>query len=282
LREAKGSYRIPAMLANLHTHTRRCRHAANEPDRAWVEAAIEAGIRTLGFSDHCPWPRDAPPVPPPGFRSGVRMDPEETEDYVSSLLALRGEFAGRIDILIGFEVEHLPARIAAQDELFARFPVDYLICGQHYVGDGSDEWRGDWSGAPTADEARLAAYVDRCIEAMESGRYLYLAHPDVLNFTGPDEAYARHMGRLCDCLAARGLPVEVNLLGLSDGRHYPSERFLRLAAEHGNWATIAVDAHRPAALRAAAAGDEARALALCARCGIAVREPPLPAVRRPR
>ncbi len=130
------------MLANLHTHTRRCRHAAKEPDRAWVEAAIGAGIRTLGFSDHCPWPRDAPPVPPPGFRSGVRMDPEETGGYVESLLALREEYAGRIRILIGFEVEHLPARIAAQDGLFAPFPVDYLICGQHYVGDGSDEWNG--------------------------------------------------------------------------------------------------------------------------------------------
>ena len=53
------------MLVNLHTHTRRCRHAAKEPDRAWVEAALAAGVRTLGFSDHCPWPRDAPPVPPP-------------------------------------------------------------------------------------------------------------------------------------------------------------------------------------------------------------------------
>ena len=265
------------MLANLHTHTRRCRHAANEPDRAWVEASLAAGLRTLGFSDHCPWPRDAPPVPPPGFRSGVRMDPEETGEYVASLLALREEYAGRIDILIGFEAEHLPTRIAAQDELFARFPVDYLICGQHYIGDGSGEWLGDWSGSPTADEARLAAYADRCIEAMESGRYLYLAHPDVLNFTGPDEVYARHMGRLCDWLAAHDSPVEVNLLGLADGRHYPSERFLRLAAEHGNWATIGIDAHRPDAIREAVAGVEARALALCARCGLAVREPPLPA-----
>jgi histidinol-phosphatase (PHP family) len=204
------------------------------------------------------------------------MDPEETEGYVSSLLALREEYAGRIDILIGFEVEHLPARIAAQDELFARFPVDYLICGQHYVGDGSDEWNGDWSGAPTADEARLAAYADRCIEAMESGRYLYLAHPDVLNFTGPDETYARHMGRLCDCLAALDSPVEVNLLGVADNRHYPSERFLRLAAEHGCRATIGVDAHRPAALLEARFGVEERALGLCARCGLPVDEPPVP------
>lgn len=260
------------MLANLHTHTRRCRHAALEPDRAWVEAALEAGYRTLGFSDHCPWPR-TPPLPPPGFRSGARMDPEEAEGYVSSVLALREEFAGRIDILVGFEVEHMPGRIAAQEELFARFPLDYLILGQHWLG---EEWEGAWVGAPSPDESRLARYVERCIEGMESGRYLYLAHPDVIHFTGPDAAYERHMGRLCDWLAAHDSPVEVNLLGLADGRHYPSERFLRLAAGHGNWATVGIDAHRPDAIREAASGVEARALALCERCGLAVREPPLP------
>lgn len=262
------------LKANLHTHTRRCRHAADEDDRAWVEAAIRAGIAVLGFSDHCPWPRDAPPLPPPGFRSGVRMDPEETEGYVQSLLSLREEYKGRIRILIGFEVEHLPLRIAAQDALFARFPIDYLICGQHYFDDGSGEWRGDWSGAPTEDESRLAAYVDRCLEGMESGRYLYLAHPDVINYMGPDRIYRRHMERLCGRLAALGSPVEVNLLGLWGRRHYPSERFLRLAADCGCKAVIGVDAHEPARLLDPA--PEAEARALCARVGLPIVEPELP------
>lgn len=261
------------LKANLHTHTRRCRHAADEDDRAWVEAAIRAGIAVLGFSDHCPWPRTEP-LPPPGFRSGVRMDPEETEGYVQSLLSLREEYKGRIRILIGFEVEHLPLRIAAQDALFARFPIDYLICGQHYFDDGSGEWRGDWSGTPTEDESRLAAYVDRCLEGMESGRYLYLAHPDVLNFTGGDDVYARQMSRLCGWLAAHDSPVEVNLLGLWGRRHYPSERFLRLAADCGCKAVIGVDAHEPARLLDPA--PEAEARALCARVGLPIVEPELP------
>ena len=259
------------LKVNLHTHTRRCRHAAKEDDRAWVEAAIAAGIEVLGFSDHCPWPRNAPPVPPPGFRSGVRMDPEETGEYVESLLALREEYKDRIRILIGFEVEHIPRRIAAQDALFAPFPVDYLICGQHYIGDGSDEWLGDWSGSPTTDENRLAAYVDRCVDAMESGRYLYLAHPDVVNFTGADDVYARHMSRLCGRLAALDSPVEVNLLGLYGHRHYPTERFLRIAADCGCKAVLGVDAHDPARLLDPV--PEAEARALCARVGLSVVEP---------
>ena len=42
------------MKANYHTHTTRCQHAFGE-DREYVEEAIRAGLRILGFSDHCPW-----------------------------------------------------------------------------------------------------------------------------------------------------------------------------------------------------------------------------------
>lgn len=259
------------MLANLHCHTFRCRHAAKVPDRDFAEAAIAAGYRTLGFSDHCPWPW-APGEVPEGYRSGIRMDASETGEYVESLLSLRAECAGRLDVLIGFEVEHQPARIAAQDELFSRFPLDYLIMGQHFFG---DEWEADWSGNPTEDESRLSRYVDLCIEGLSSGRYLYLAHPDTLRFVGDDRIYARHMGRLCDFMRDHGFPVEMNLLGLADGRHYPSERFLRVVAEHGNWATVGVDSHRPEALLGAAP-VEARAREMCEKFGIEMREPPLP------
>ena len=252
---------------NLHTHTWRCRHAAMVPDRDFVEAAIAAGVEVLGFSDHCPWPRTEP-LPPPGFRSGVRMDPEQLADYFGSLLALREEYKDRIRILVGFEVEHLPWRVPAQEALFAEWPVDYLICGQHFLG---DEWVGPYTGAPTDREADLAAYVDRCLAAMESGRYRYLAHPDVLNFTGPDEAYARQMSRLCGWLAAHDSPVEVNLLGLAGRRHYPSDRFLRLAADCGCRAVLGVAAHAPARLLDPA--PEAHARALCARAGLPLGEP---------
>lgn len=258
------------MLANLHSHSSRCPHASGT-DRGYAEAALAAGYRTLGFSDHCPWPW-APGEVPAGYRTNIRMDASETAAYVETVLALREEFAGRLEILLGFEAEWNPARTAAQDELFSRFPVDYLILGQHCFG---DEWNCDWCSSRTGDESRLARYVDLCIEGLSSGRFLYLAHPDVVRFEGPDAAYARQMGRLCDFMRERDFPVEVNLLGLGDGRHYPSERFLRLAAERGNWATVGVDAHSPQAY-AGAAAVEARAREMCAAAGLELREPPLP------
>ena len=37
--------------ANYHTHTARCGHAIGT-DEEYVQAAIQAGLKTLGFSDH--------------------------------------------------------------------------------------------------------------------------------------------------------------------------------------------------------------------------------------
>jgi histidinol-phosphatase (PHP family) len=80
---------------------------------------------------------------------------------------------------------------------------------------------------------------------METGKYLYVAHPDLLNFNGSDEIYECHMLRLCRYLKEKNTPVEINLLGLIEKRHYPSERFLNIAKKAGNSAIISVDAHFP-------------------------------------
>ena len=39
---------------NYHCHTKRCGHASGT-DEEYVEAAIKAGYKVLGFSDHGPY-----------------------------------------------------------------------------------------------------------------------------------------------------------------------------------------------------------------------------------
>lgn len=224
------------MLANYHTHTKRCRHAGGE-DREYVEAAIQAGLKILGFADHCPWI-----YPDKEFVSGIRMKPQEVDGYFYSLESLRKEYAKDIKIYIGLETEHCPDMIPDQDKLLAGYPLDYMICGQHYLG---VEYVSFYTGQPHGDEAFLKEYVDTVIDGINSGRYLYLAHPDLVNFTGEDVVYRRHMKRLCEVLREKDVPVEINVLGLATGRHYPSKRFLEVAKETGNKAIIGVDAHAP-------------------------------------
>jgi len=99
------------------------------------------------------------------------------------------------------------------------------------------------------------------VKFTRSGRYLYLAHPDLVNFTGDDEVYRSHMRRLCEALKQKNIPVEINVLGLWTGRRYPGKRFLELARETGNKAIIGVDAHAPEQLLNAEAVVRAKALA---------------------
>lgn len=239
------------MLANYHTHTKRCQHAEGE-DREYVEAAIQAGYRILGFADHCPWV-----YPDKNFVSGIRMTPDQVDDYFYSLESLKKEYAKDIKIYIGFETEHCPDMIPAQDKLLEGYPLDYMICGQHFLG---AEYTSFYAGRPHGDEDFLKRYVDTAIDGIKSGRYLYLAHPDLVNFTGEEEVYRNHMKRLCVALKEGNIPVEINVLGLWTGRRYPGRRFLELARETGNAAVIGVDAHAPEHLLLTEAVEKAKAL----------------------
>lgn len=228
------------MKVNYHTHTKRCKHASGE-DREYVEAAIRAGIQTLGFSDHCPW------IFPGGYVSGIRMEPQEVEEYCHSLEALRREYASDIRILIGFEAEYVPELIEEQDRFLKDYPIDYMILGQHHLGP-EPEPESFYLGTPLTSEAVLKKYVDTVIEGLESGRYLYLAHPDLIHYTGDGNIYDREMQRLCRYLYDKKLPIEINMLGVIQGRNYPNERLLKIASQTGNSCIIGIDAHFPEAL----------------------------------
>ena len=70
------------MIANYHTHTWRCHHASGT-EREYVEAAIRGGLKILGFSDH------TPQIYPDGYVNHTKMLPEQLEDYVNVILALK-------------------------------------------------------------------------------------------------------------------------------------------------------------------------------------------------
>ncbi len=240
------------MLANYHTHTFRCRHAFGE-DREYVESAIKNGMKVLGFSDHSPF------IFGNGFVSPVRMLPEETDGYFKSLTDLRKEYEKDIRIYIGFEAEYIPELIEAQDRFLKDYPVDYMIMGQHFY---EHEERSRSTGRSTADESDIVRYVDLVTEGMESGRYRYIAHPDHINYIGDREIYMREMRRLCRFLKEKDVPVEINMLGLIEGRHYPNPYFLKAASETGNKAIVGCDAHTPDRLEAVEYQEKCRQKAL--------------------
>lgn len=224
------------MIANYHTHTWRCHHAKGT-EREYVERAIEGGLKILGFSDHTPYPL------PAGYHSPNRMEMDKMDGYVDTVLSLKKEYQADIEIHLGLETEYYPAYWEQLLDFLSDYPVEYMLLGQHYLGNEVDS--NISSGQETSDGARLKQYVDQCTEAMETGRFLYVAHPDLLNFTGDAEVFDREYRRLCWKARELDIPLEINMLGLWDHRPYPREDFWKIAGEEGCRAVIGCDAHLP-------------------------------------
>lgn len=223
------------MNKNYHTHTTRCGHAKGT-EREYIECAIQNGFKVLGFSDHTPQPY------PDSYVSGMRMKMDQLDEYVDTLVNLRDEYKDQIKILIGLETEYYPKYFdKLHEELKAR-PIDYIIMGQHHV---PDEIEGFYSGEETTSEDRLKAYVDLVIEGLSTGYFTYLAHPDLINYEGPDEIFQKHTRRICEFSLEHNIPLEINMLGFERGIHYPSDRFFSMASKMGCKFVIGCDAHEP-------------------------------------
>ena len=174
------------MIANYHTHTYRCRHASGT-EREYVENAIAGGLKILGFSDH------TPQVYPNGYVCPVKMEPHELEGYVDTILDLKREYRNEIEIRLGLEVEYLYTLWEPLMRLLEPYPIEYMILGQHYLGDGMNV---PYCGEKTDSVEDLRLYCRQTKEALETGRFLYFAHPDVLWFTGADDVYEEEMTAL--------------------------------------------------------------------------------------
>lgn len=241
------------MTVNYHTHTVRCGHAAGS-DEEYVRAAIQMGIKKLGFSDHTPHPNTP--------KNGVRMGMDMAEEYFSSLLALREKYKDQIDIKIGFETEYYPLIWDKLLEEYKKYPIDFLLLAQHTVPDYPpvpDEGNAlfgvqDRSAFFATDSPEvLRGYVDLITTAMRTGLFSCVAHPDVINFVGDREVYLCEMSRIIELSLELSIPLELNVNGVKKGMllgdvrrsHYPNPDFWRLAAEKSASAIIGIDAHTP-------------------------------------
>lgn len=244
------------MIANYHTHTFRCHHATGT-ERQYIETGISRGLKTLGFSDHVPYPF------PDGYESGYRVFKKDLPDYIETLEKLRIEYKDDIKILIGFESEYYPKYFDDMLKLIGQYDYQYLIMGQHFIDNEIDN--NTYLGVPSSDLGLLHRYVCQVLEGLSTGRFAYLAHPDVLNFLGDDEEYRQEMLTLCQGCKRMNIPLEINGLGISTGRCYPSDRFFKIAAEVGCDVILGCDAHNPGAV--ADPETERRSLALAERTG---------------
>lgn len=225
------------MIANYHTHTPRCNHAVGA-EREYAVEAQKAGLKILGFSDHSPY------LYPDGFVSGLRMRPEMLADYARCVRQVQQEFAGTLEVHLGVEMEYFPGIFTETIAMLRDAGVEYLLLGQHFLGDEIGE---PYTGFATENVSDLDRYCRQAMDGMQTGLFTYLAHPDLIRYEGDEKIYRERMRRLCREAKSCGMPLEWNLLGQATNRHYPALRFWELAAEEGCQCILGRDAHDPVA-----------------------------------
>ena len=227
-------------LFNYHTHTSRCGHAYGE-DEEYVLAAIEAGYKVLGFSDHCPY-RDYP-------NKRSHMDWDEFPGYLESIRSLKEKYKGIIDIKLGIESEYYPELMAEKEEI--RKQLDYFILGQHFIDPA-----GTRSYFKNITDEEIMIYGKAVCEALDTGVYDYLCHPDV--FMTRQEAFTKAGEEVAHMIARKAVetdtPVEINVHGIGRGLHdfpngeryyYPFREFWEIMAQYPIKVLIGIDAHDP-------------------------------------
>lgn len=220
---------------NFHTHTWRCSHATGTEEE-YIIRALENGVKYMGFSDHIPFR-----CPDGTEVTSTRIPISQAKDYCKNLRELREKYRGKIEIYIGFESEYYPEYFKKMVSDAREWGAEYLILGQHYTS--PERPSGRRSFVPTDNPDDLEDYAQSLVNAMKTGVFTYVAHPDVINFKGDRETYQKIMRKVCISSREQNVPLEINFLGIRDNRYYPNEAFWQIASQEQSPVTFGFDAH---------------------------------------
>lgn len=243
------------MLSNFHTHSLYCDGKA--PLRDFVELAVSHGFSALGFSGHAPVP----------FDNTFAIPQERYLDYCREVRALQAEYADRIEITLGLEIDYIPGLLEDFTPLVEQGGLDYTIGSVHLIpGEGEGLWFIDGSKQETYDEGLhrlfggdirrgVRAYFHQQNAMLERNRPTIVGHPDKIVMHNRDR-YFREDEPWFEALALEtlalvhelGLICEVNTRGIYKGRHadyYPSRRLIRQIKQWRIPLLVSTDAHQP-------------------------------------
>ena len=235
------------LLANFHTHTRFCDGSDTPEDM--VLQALKLGFRHLGFSGH--------------MDPDIRMD---IQAYFAEIRRLQKEYADRIEILCGVELDNVYDPRCADE-------AEYLIGSTHFL-----EVQSETPMSVDSSEAhmrRLAeeffggdyyklskAYYDLEARVYDRLHCTFVGHFDLvtrfndsMNFL--DEEDPRYRGPALEAmeyLVSEGIPFEINCGAVNRGRKkelYPNMFLLKSLREMGGEILINSDAHQKELLNGA-------------------------------
>lgn len=231
------------MIVDYHMHLRTERGEIAHETRAvepYVEAAREAGVDEIGFTEHVYYFRQTCSLWTVPYQTERCV--HDLESYVEAVVQARGR---GLPVKLGLEVDYVPGREDETRAFLAPYPWDYLLGSVHFIdGLGVD-------GEPrlidsVGVEETWRMYFETLAAAARSGLFDSLSHPDLVKIFG-ERAESFDYLPVVDAIAESGLAVEVSTAGLHKpvGELYPHPELLAACRERGIPVTMGSDAHEP-------------------------------------
>lgn len=241
MRGMKGGEAV--IRSNLHTHTHFC--DGKDSPAAMAEAAAALGFVSLGFSGHGVWP---------WFDEA--MTAEAQDRYRQEVQALKAQYAGTMDILLG--VEHDGGQV--YDDL----TWDFMIESVHDLPFDGTFYSIDWDPPHTdaliadfcgGDAYRLAKlYFAFCADCYSRSPAQIAGHVDLIAkfneggrlFDEEDPRYLDPAMEALDAAIDRGMVVEINTGAIARGWRttpYPGPALLQRLKERGAPIMVNSDCH---------------------------------------
>ncbi|RMH60157.1 MAG: histidinol-phosphatase HisJ [Zetaproteobacteria bacterium] len=225
-------------------HTPRCNHAVGSI-RDYADAAIAAGLREIGISDHSPMPG--------GFDAAWRMRIDELDDYIQEAMAVRNTLRDRLIVRIGLEADFHPGTEDDVARMLDKYNWDYVIGSVHFIDDwGFDnpDQLDEWSRRDV--EEAYCAYFELVAQSAASGMFDIIGHPDLIKKFGhrppADSVRVRQAEeRMLEAVKAADIALEISSAGLRKpvGEIYPASSLIQRAARLGIPFAFGSDAHAP-------------------------------------
>jgi len=246
-----------SVFSSMHTHTIFC--DGRDDVETMCRAAYEKNLYAIGFSAHAPLEKTA------GIKTFWNLPEEKKDEYIEAVLAAKKRWQGKLEVLLGFEVDYIKGRRSALDEDITSCNPDYIIGAVHFIvpPNGTEPFTIDGSleelvtgvnnGFGGDMNALIHAYYDASLEMIKLGGFDILAHPDIIKKNYRNEkpwdtkAEAARQKEVSIAAAKAGITVEVNTGGINRGKIdevYPSLSFLRMLRENNVPVIITADAHR--------------------------------------
>jgi histidinol-phosphatase (PHP family) len=215
-----------------HTHTQFCPHGSRESTELFIRRAMELKFEVYSLTEHIPLPRNfADPTPD----KSCGMSWTELEPYLDHAYGLKRQYANRVDIRVGLEVDYIPGFESEIQAMLKRYgsQLEDALLSVHFLK-GKGGWRcvdlspedfqdglvdvygsveavhkAYWGTVKQAVEADLGPHKPRRMSHLSLAHKFQLKH----SLTAP-QRFRLEILEILDLIRANELELDLNAAGL--------------------------------------------------------------------